>query len=38
MVASTGVHYDMELPEMKRLIREMGFEPKQRTTTYQLVN
>jgi len=38
VVASTGVHYDMELPEMKRLIREMGFEPKQRTTTYQLVN
>jgi len=38
VVASTGLHYDMDLAEMKRLIREAGFEPRQRTTTYDIVN
>jgi cyclic dehypoxanthinyl futalosine synthase len=38
VVSSTGTHYTMALEEMKRLIREMGFEPHQRDTFYQLVN
>jgi cyclic dehypoxanthinyl futalosine synthase len=38
VVSSTGTHYTMELEEMKRLIREMGFEPHQRDTNYRLVN
>ncbi len=37
VVASTGLHYDMELDEMRRLIREAGFEPRQRATDYTLV-
>lgn len=37
VVASTGLHYDMELSEMHRLIREMGFEPKQRDTFYRIL-
>jgi cyclic dehypoxanthinyl futalosine synthase len=38
VVASTGLKYLMDLEEMKRLIREMGFEPHQRDTFYHLVN
>jgi len=38
VVASTGVRYLMSLDEMKRLIREMGYEPRQRDTFYNLVN
>jgi cyclic dehypoxanthinyl futalosine synthase len=38
VVASTGVRYLMSLEEMKRLIREMGYEPHQRDTFYRLVN
>jgi len=38
VVASTGLRYMMELEEMRRLIREMGFEPHQRDTFYNLVN
>ena len=38
VVSSTGTHYVMTLDEMKRLIREMGFEPRQRDTFYNLVN
>jgi cyclic dehypoxanthinyl futalosine synthase len=37
VVAATGLHYDMDLEEMKRLIRGMGFEPRQRTTDYRLL-
>lgn len=37
VVAATGLHYDMELDEMKGLIRGMGFEPRQRTTDYRMV-
>jgi cyclic dehypoxanthinyl futalosine synthase len=37
VVAATGLHYDMDLDEMKRLIRGMGYEPRQRTTTYQYI-
>jgi cyclic dehypoxanthinyl futalosine synthase len=37
VVAATGLHYDMHLDEMKRLIRGMGYEPRQRTTTYQYI-
>ncbi len=38
VVASTGLRYLMNLEEMKRLIREMGYEPRQRDTFYHLVN
>ncbi len=38
VVSSTGTRYTMELPEMRRLIQEMGFEPHQRDTLYNLVN
>ncbi len=38
VVASTGLRYLMSLDEMKRLITEMGYEPHQRDTFYQLVN
>ncbi len=38
VVSSTGTRYTMELNEMRRLIREMGFEPHQRDTVYNLVN
>jgi cyclic dehypoxanthinyl futalosine synthase len=38
VVASTGLKYLMSLDEMRRLIREMGYEPHQRDTFYQLVN
>ena len=38
VVTATGTHYTMALDEMKRLIREMGFEPHQRNTFYSLVN
>jgi cyclic dehypoxanthinyl futalosine synthase len=38
VVASTGLRYLMSLDEMKRLIREMGYEPHQRDTFYNLVN
>jgi cyclic dehypoxanthinyl futalosine synthase len=38
VVASTGTHYTMGLEEMKRLIKEMGFEPHQRDTFYNLKN
>jgi cyclic dehypoxanthinyl futalosine synthase len=38
VVASTGLRYLMSLDEMKRLILEMGYEPHQRNTFYQLVN
>ncbi len=38
VVSSTGTHYTMELNEMRRLISEMGFEPHQRDTLYNLVN
>jgi cyclic dehypoxanthinyl futalosine synthase len=38
VVASTGLRYLMSLGEMQRLIREMGYEPHQRDTFYNLVN
>jgi len=38
VVASTGLRYLMSLDEMRRLIREMGYEPHQRDTFYKLVN
>ncbi len=38
VVASTGLRYLMGLDEMQRLIKEMGYEPHQRNTFYDLVN
>ncbi len=38
VVAATGVRYLMSVEEMQRLIREMGYEPHQRDTFYNLVN
>lgn len=38
VVASTGLKYLMSLEEMRRLIQEMGYEPHQRDTFYNLVN
>ncbi len=38
VVASTGLRYLMSVEEMQRLIREMGYEPHQRDTFYNLVN
>lgn len=38
VVASTGLKYLMSLEEMRRLIKEMGYEPHQRDTFYNLVN
>jgi cyclic dehypoxanthinyl futalosine synthase len=38
VVASTGLRYLMSVDEMRRLITEMGYEPHQRNTFYQLVN
>ncbi len=38
VVTATGTHYTMELPEMRRLITEMGFEPHQRDTFHNIVN
>lgn len=38
VVTATGTHYTMALEDMKRLIREMGYEPRQRDTFYNLVN
>jgi cyclic dehypoxanthinyl futalosine synthase len=38
VVSSTGTHYKMDVQEMRRLIQEMGFEPKQRNTFYEFVN
>jgi cyclic dehypoxanthinyl futalosine synthase len=38
VVASTGLRYLMGLDEMRRLISEMGYEPHQRNTFYDLVN
>jgi cyclic dehypoxanthinyl futalosine synthase len=38
VVASTGLRYLMSVEEMRRLITEMGYEPHQRDTFYNLVN
>ena len=38
VVAATGRHHDMTLDEMKGLIREAGYEPRQRDTFYNLVD
>jgi cyclic dehypoxanthinyl futalosine synthase len=38
VVSSTGLRHLMDEPEMRRLISEMGFEPHQRDTYYNLVN
>ncbi|HVM32101.1 MAG TPA: cyclic dehypoxanthinyl futalosine synthase [bacterium] len=38
VVASTGLRYLMSVDEMRRLITEMGYEPHQRDTFYNLVN
>ena len=38
VVASTGLRYLMSVEEMRRLITEMGYEPHQRNTFYDLVN
>jgi cyclic dehypoxanthinyl futalosine synthase len=38
VVAATGLRYLMSAEEMRRLIKEMGFEPHQRDTFYNLVN
>jgi cyclic dehypoxanthinyl futalosine synthase len=38
VVAATGLHYDMELDEMRRLIRGAGFQPRQRATDYRPVS
>jgi cyclic dehypoxanthinyl futalosine synthase len=38
VVAATGRRHDMTLEEMKALIREAGFEPRQRDTFYNLVD
>jgi cyclic dehypoxanthinyl futalosine synthase len=38
VVAATGLRYLMSVDEMRRLITEMGYEPHQRDTFYNLVN
>jgi len=38
VVAATGLRYLMSAEEMRRLIKEMGYEPHQRDTFYNLVN
>jgi cyclic dehypoxanthinyl futalosine synthase len=38
VVAATGLRYLMSVEEMRRLITEMGYEPHQRDTFYNLVN
>jgi cyclic dehypoxanthinyl futalosine synthase len=38
VVASTGLRYLMSVEEMRRIIEEMGYEPHQRDTFYNLVN
>ena len=38
VVAATGLRYLMSVDEMRRLIKEMGYEPHQRDTFYNLVN
>jgi cyclic dehypoxanthinyl futalosine synthase len=38
VVAATGLRYLMSVDEMRRLIIEMGYEPHQRDTFYNLVN
>jgi cyclic dehypoxanthinyl futalosine synthase len=38
VVAATGLRYLMSADEMRRLIKEMGYEPHQRDTFYNLVN
>jgi len=38
VVASTGRRHDMELSEMRGLISEMGFQPRQRDTFYHYVD
>lgn len=37
VVAAAGVHFRLSIPEIKRIIREGGFEPRQRTMAYALV-
>ena len=37
VVAAAGVHFRLSIPEIKRIIREAGFEPRQRTMAYALV-
>ncbi len=34
VVAAAGVHFRLSIPEIKRIIREAGFEPRQRTMAY----
>jgi cyclic dehypoxanthinyl futalosine synthase len=38
VVAATGRHHDMTLEEMRRLIAEVGFNPRQRDTFYNFVD
>ena len=38
VVSQAGATYRMTVDEMKRLIRDSGYEPRQRNNWYQLVN
>ncbi|MCX6935075.1 MAG: dehypoxanthine futalosine cyclase [Verrucomicrobia bacterium] len=37
VVSSAGIRFRLTLEEMRRLIREAGYEPRQRTNRYELV-
>jgi cyclic dehypoxanthinyl futalosine synthase len=38
VVAAAGTVYHLTLEEIKRAIRELGFEPRQRNVFYQLID
>ncbi len=37
VVAAAGVHFRLSIQEIRRIIREGGFEPRQRTMAYSLI-
>jgi len=38
VVSSAGTSFRLSLGEIKRLIREAGYEPRQRNNSYELVD
>jgi cyclic dehypoxanthinyl futalosine synthase len=38
VVSSAGTSFRLTLEEMRRLIREAGFEPRQRNNSYALID
>ena len=38
VVSSAGTTFSMTVPDMQRLIRDLGYEPRQRDNWYRLVN